>query len=256
LVAAIRHAARKFPTYFLAPLFPFLGVIFFAGLLALVGLLLRLDEIGVAIAGALWFLVVLGGFAMAYLLVGLLFGWPLMWPAAGAERDADFFESVSRAYSYTRQAPLKYLFYALVAAAFGGLCWLLVALFAEAVIALGVWGVSWGAGRDLTLEVLGAVNQMSSDGAAGASPLLRFGLGLIAAWTALVRIVVAAFAFSYFWCAFCAIYLLLRLDVDRREMDEVWLAEPRPAPPPLPASKPAIAPESSPSRDEPGGMFD
>jgi hypothetical protein len=253
-LAAIRHAVRKFPTYFLAPLFPFLGVIFFGALLAAIGLLLRLGNTGVAIAGVLWLLVILGGFAMAYLLVGLLFGWPLMWPAAGAERDADLFESVSRAYSYTRQAPLKYLFYALVAALFGGLCWLLVAMFAEAVIALGLWGVSWGAGRDLTLEAIGASQLIGSDAAFHAPPMQWFGLGLIAAWTALVRIVVTAFAFSFFWCAFCAIYLLLRLNVDRREMDEVWIAEQRPAAPL--ASKPTIAAESSAGNEVAGQAFE
>jgi hypothetical protein len=216
--AALWHSLRMFPTYFLGPLFPFLGVIVLGALLALVGLLLRMGDLGLAIAGVLWILVMLGGFAMAYLLVGLLFGWPLMWAAASAERDSDFFDTVSRAYSYTRQAPLKYLFYAIVAVLFGGLCWLLVELFAEAVISLAEWGVSWGAGRDRMLELRDTTIERSS--------LARFGLSLIAAWIGLVRAVATAFAFSFFWCAACAIYLLLRHDVDRREMDEVWI-EPR-----------------------------
>jgi hypothetical protein len=233
--AALWHSLRMFPTYFLSPLFPFLGVIVLGALLALVGLLLRGGSVGLAVAGVLWFLVILGGFAMAYLLVGLLFGWPLMWAAASAERDADLFDSVSRAYSYTRQAPLKYLFYAIVAVLFGGLCWLLVELFAEAVISLGEWGVSWGAGRDRMLELRDATIERSS--------LARFGLSLIAAWTGLVRAVATGFAFSFFWCAFCAIYLLLRYDVDRREMDEVWLDPREPAASPPVASPTAARPE-------------
>jgi hypothetical protein len=216
--AALMHSLRKFPTYLLGPLFPFLGVIVIAALLALIGLLLRMGSFGLAVAGVLWVLVILGGFAMAYLLVGLLFGWPLMWAAASADRDADFFDTVSRAYSYTRQAPLKYLFYAIVAALFGGLCWLLVEVFAEAVISLGEWGVSWGAGRDQILELRDPGIERTS--------LARFGLSLIAAWTGLVRAVATGFAFSFFWCAACAIYLLLRFDVDRREMDEVWIDSP------------------------------
>lgn len=238
LRSAVGHAARKFPTYFLAPLFPFLGVFIAAAVLALFGLILRLGEVGVLVAGVLWLVVLIGGFAMAYLLVGLLFGWPLMWVAASAERDADFFESVSRAYSYTRQAPLRYLFYALVAVLFGGLCWLLVQLFAEAVIYLGEWGVSWGAGRDRLLALREAALLVDANDSAAVPPMLRVGLGLMAAWTALVRTIATAFVFGFFWCAYCALYLLLRHDVDHREMDEVWLAAERPSPAP---SRPVVS---------------
>jgi hypothetical protein len=233
--AAVWHSLRKFATYLLGPLFPFLGVLVIGVLLALFGLLLRMGSFGLAVAGVLWVLVILGGFALAYLLVGLVFGWPLMWAAASAERDADFFETVSRAYSYTRQAPLKYLFYAIVAAAFGGLCWLLVELFAEAVISLGLWGVSWGAGRDGILQLFDPTVERSS--------LARFGLSLIYAWTGLVRAVATGFAFSFFWCAACAIYLLLRYDVDRREMDEVWIERRQPRLPPQAEGPDATQPD-------------
>jgi hypothetical protein len=43
---------------------------------------------------------------------------------------------------------------------------------------------------------------------------------------------------------------LLRLNVDRREMDEVWIAEQPAATPPLPASKPTIATETQSTSDE------
>lgn len=247
LRASLRHALRKFPAYFLGPLFPLLGVLVLAAFLALFGLLLRAGDVGVLIAGVLWFVVLLAGFGMAYLLLGLLFGWPLMWVAVSAERNADFFEAVSRSYSYARQAPLKYLFYALVALLYGGLCWLLVQIFAEAVLTLGQWGVAWGAGRERSFALSQTVHAVTA-GIPGEfpSPRWRTGATLIAGWTGLVRVVATAFAFSFFWSAFCAIYLLLRYDVDRREMDEVWLEltppfEPRPAP--------TIAPE--PESNEP-----
>ena len=31
----------------------------------------------------------------------------------------------------------------------------------------------------------------------------------------------SAFAYSYFWCGFAAIYLLMRYDVDATEVDEI-----------------------------------
>ncbi len=242
LRAALRHAVRKFPTYFLAPLFPLLGVVLFGAGLAAFGLLLRGGGIGVLIAGALWFLVLLGGLAMAYISLGLLFGWPLMWITASAEQDTDFFESVSRAYSYTRQAPLQYLFYAIVAVLFGGLCWLLAEFFTEATIQLGDWGVSWGAGREIVTQVRAATTLSDDQLADELPPRIRTGVQMVAAWTAFAHSVTTAFAFSYFWCAYCAIYLLLRYDVDRREMDEVWFAQENAgltnAPPPLSITSP------------------
>jgi hypothetical protein len=41
----------------------------------------------------------------------------------------------------------------------------------------------------------------------------------------LIHAVTAAFRFSFFFCAASAIYLLLRHDVDEKEMDEIYLGE-------------------------------
>ena len=61
-----------------------LGAGLVALLLALVGLALRVD-VGVLVASVFWPLVLLGGFVMAFLLLGLFFGFPLMWGAISAE---------------------------------------------------------------------------------------------------------------------------------------------------------------------------
>ena len=66
----------------------------------------------------------LAGLLMALLLLGLLFGWPLMWGTISTE-GTDSFDALSRSYAYLFQRPLHYLFYALVAA-IGWLGWILV----------------------------------------------------------------------------------------------------------------------------------
>ena len=109
------YARDKWPSYFGAPLFPFCGVALAAVPLALFGLLLRTD-VGLVIAGALWFLPLLGGLFMAVLLVGLFFGFPLMWATISAE-GTDAFDALSRSYAYTYQRPLLYTLYALAAGA-------------------------------------------------------------------------------------------------------------------------------------------
>ena len=72
------------------------------------------------IAGALWFLPLLAGLFMAVLLVGLFFGFPLMWATISAE-GTDAFDALSRSYAYTYQRPLLYALYSIAAGARA--CW-------------------------------------------------------------------------------------------------------------------------------------
>jgi hypothetical protein len=218
LVEAVKYAVGKLGAYFAAPLYPLLGVVLIAVPMFLLGLLMRLD-VGVAVAGVLWLLVLLGGFLMALLLTGLLFGWPLMWGAISSE-GSDSFDALSRSYAYTYQRPLHYLFYSLLAVAFGAVGWLVVYLFSEAVIHLCYWGVSWGTGHERMSELLNAADGMrKSDGLLGA------GFGMLQFFNGLVRTIASGFTFSFFWCLATAIYLLLRRDVDQTELDEIFVED-------------------------------
>ena len=85
---------------------------------------------------------------MALLLLGVLFGWPLMWATISAE-GTDSFDALSRSYAYTFQRPLHYLFYAIVAGFIGWLGWLLVQNFAAGVVWMGYWAAGWGAARPI-----------------------------------------------------------------------------------------------------------
>jgi hypothetical protein len=214
---SMSHAAHYLGSYFTAPLFPLMGVALFSLPIALLGLLMRLDA-GVLIAGVVWLLVLLAGLAMAVLLLGLLFGWPLMWGTISAE-GSDALDALSRSYSYTFQRPLHYLFYALVAVALGALGWLLVYLLSDQIIALTYWAASWGAGATRVAEIIRAIELSPGGGVFGV------GTGLIEMWEGLLRTIAAAFSFSFFWCAATAIYLLLRRDVDQTEFDEIYMED-------------------------------
>jgi phosphate/sulfate permease len=145
-----------------------------------------------------------------------MFGWPLMWPTISTE-GTDCFDALSRAYAYVFQRPLHYLFYAVVAALFGAVCWLLVGLFANAVVELTFLMTSWVCGA----ERIAMVRQHAADlGSVGG-----FGSILIHWFVGCVQLLAVGFLFSYFWAAATAVYLLLRRDVDATEMDEVALDE-------------------------------
>ncbi|MEN6450126.1 MAG: hypothetical protein ABFC96_06525 [Thermoguttaceae bacterium] len=202
LLAALRFAWHKWPAYCAAPLMPVAAMLLAAICIAIVGLLM--NWIGVLVGGVLWPLVLVAGFVMGILLLGALFGWPLMWGAISTE-GTDSFDALSRSYSYTFQRPLCYLFYAIVAAVIGWLGWLLVANFAAAVIWLGYWAADWGFGHD------------------GVRAIGGFSGWLIHFWTGCVKLLAVGYLFSYFWSVSAAAYLLLRRDVDATEIDEVFL---------------------------------
>ena len=212
---ALKHVRQKFLAYFSAPLLPLVGVLLVTVPTALIGLLMRSDP-GLLVAGLVWPLVLVGGLLMGIFLLGLFFGWPLMWGAISTE-GSDSFDALSRSYSYVYQRPYHYLFYSVVASFLGLLGGLLVYYFASAVIHLVFWAASWGS-SNARLDVV----QHHADllGTVGG-----WGVELIGFWTGLVKLVALGFVYSYFWTASTTIYLLLRYHVDGTELDEVYLEE-------------------------------
>jgi hypothetical protein len=191
-----------------------------------VGLFLRLSlGLGAVVAGLVWVLVMLASLAAMWLLGGLLFGWPLMWPAISAEQEGDAFEAFSRSYSYVYGKPLHYFLYVMVAAMFGALSWAVVTVAGELVQEFGFWALAWGSGR----EAAALVREQALDFAQGEEGWLRSGVGwkvgtgLIGILLIVLHAVVTAFRFTYFFAAASGIYLLLRLDVDEKELDEVYV---------------------------------
>lgn len=209
----IRHAASKWLSYVWAVLMPLLAVLAAVLLSALLGLFLHVGP-GVLFAALVWPLVLFGWALTAALLLGLLVGWPLMWPVISSE-GSDSFDAVSRTYNYLSARPFHALFYVLVASVLGFLGWLLVSNFAVAVIYLSYWAVSWGAA-----EPVNAIRNGTDLGFFGGS-----GAALIRFWGLCVKLLAVGFLYSYLWTTAEAVYLLLRRDVDARELDEVFMED-------------------------------
>lgn len=216
---AFVFAGKKWTSYLAAPLVPILGVFGLALLLAIAGLIMRIPVVGPIGVGALWFLSLTLGFVMAMILLGLLFGWPLMWATIASE-SSDAFDALSRSFAYTFQRPFHYLFYVLVTVVLGLLGWFLVWQFSEAVIGLTHWGISWGYSEEHLAKAM--VDAPARD----AAFYSNWGLRLIEFWEAFVRALATAFSFAFFWCAAVGWYLLLRRDVDQMEIDEIAVDEP------------------------------
>ena len=156
-MSSIWWGVRKWPAYFGGPIFPLVGVFLAVFPIAVLCLLLK-SNFGLLLMGIIWPVVLLCGLFVAILLVGLLFGWPLMWPTVSAE-GTDSFDALSRSYSYTYQRPVHYLFYAAVAGVLGMLAWVVVLIFAKGVIVYSYWAASWGSGGARMTEIIDSDHQ-------------------------------------------------------------------------------------------------
>ena len=195
------------------------------------GLLMGTD-IGVLLVGVLWFIVVGISIVMGILLLGLMFGWPLMVSSVACESQNSF-DSMTRSFAYVLQRPFHYLCYALLAILFGGVAWVIVSSIADGMVGLTYWSVSWGA----NVASVDPVSQMDridelvlgmpldDKGDPTESNSMYAGRSAINFWNAVIRSLAAAFLYGLFWCLSSAIYLLLRKDVDQTEMDEIFLID-------------------------------
>ena len=100
LVKALRFSLGKTLSYFASPLMPLLALAAFsAGVFVIVGLPMNSDA-GLIWSGLVWVFVLGLGVLVGVLLLGLLFGWPLMWATISTE-GTDTFDALSRTYAYT-----------------------------------------------------------------------------------------------------------------------------------------------------------
>jgi len=255
LMEAVRFAARKYLSYLSAPLFPLVLVGILLVLMFVFGYLQMIPGFGdIIVDGLLWGLMILIGVAMAVVLVGLV-GWPLMAATISAE-GTDAWEAVSRSYSYVYQAPWQYIWYSLVALAYGAVIVFFIGIMGSLTVYLSKWGVSQTPGlgwKDRTPTFLfvyapqsfgwrtlllqddthnlvtkaGTINDTSYDAYVASMKWYNtFGAVLVSVvWVGAVFMLVLGFGYSYFWSASSIIYLLMRRKVDDAELDEVYLEE-------------------------------
>jgi hypothetical protein len=213
--AAVGFGSRKWPASFNAAAFVVVGMLALAIPGAILGLVMRADW-GLAVAGVVWPLVLLGAVVLAILAIGLVLGWPLMVATVGVERG-DSFQAISTSFSYVYQRPLYYAFYAAVGSVLALVAFGAAAALADATQALAFWAASFGMGHERTRAVLEGMTQP------GGGP---WGMTALRFWADGLTSLLAAFGCGYFWSVVTAIYLLLRRDVDATELDELVLDEP------------------------------
>ena len=147
LMEAVRFTMQRYLSYFTAPTFPLIFAAALVVLMSLFGFIHMIPILGEIADGLLWGVMLILGLVMAVVLIGLV-GWPLMSATISAE-GADGWEAVSRSYSYIFQAVWHYLWYSLVALAYGAVVVFFVGFMGSFLVYLTKWGVSQTPGIEM-----------------------------------------------------------------------------------------------------------
>ena len=219
-----------------APCVPLAFIAITALAMILFGVLLRLPFLGDLLGGISFILPIVGGFVIALLLVGLLVGASLFWPAVATD-GSDWFDAFAHGLSYPLSRPWKAAFYAIFMTAFGAACWVFVNLFTYVSLSITRGLVAWGT------SPLGLWARGTEDAPISKMELLWPTAGPTAmyAWPdwsqlgvfecvagALIGLCVYtviglmwSFLASFYYCGSTVIYFLLRRDVNGTDLQEV-----------------------------------
>lgn len=221
-------ASKKFMGFFTPWVICVLGFAFFALCNVFGGFIGRIPFAGEILVALGLPMAILSGFIMAFIAVGYLFSSIMFLPTIGVE-STDSFDAISRSFQYLYAKPWHYIWYVLVAIAYGIPCILFVRLFGGAMIMLGLKTAAWGMGTKFT-DILTLTNLpmpcFDTSVMTGPVPVTyNIAAIIIGIWLILITGLIVSYAISYSLSANTIIYLLLRKKVDEIEMAEVYEEE-------------------------------
>lgn len=232
---------RFFSGFFVSPLLPLCIMLVIGLLLSIGGFFLWIPGIG-NIFSVLFVLALLGGLAIAFVLIGCVGGGSFFWPTVAVE-GSDGFDAISRSFSYFFGRPLKTIIYGLIALVWGGICWVIfqfvlwMALrITHACVSFGVggfcthwWGIREEAGEGMTkLDVLwrAPITDLYSMGdRAHMGGWEIFAAMVIGIWVLIAIGLLWSFLASFYFSSSTIVYYLLRRDVDATDYDDVYIDE-------------------------------
>jgi len=249
--AALSFSREKFPSLVAAPTETLAAFLVALVLMLLGGIPSAIPVLGEVISGLLFFLALLGGVAMVFLLLAAVLGFPLMWPTIAVE-GSDAFDAIQRSAGYVFQRPWHAGFYSFVAVVYGAI-WIVVVRMILMLV-LKATHVTIGGGMSLFgllssahTDTIGKLDAMWRMPAWQDLPLLpalssppfygeffnaplsgseTLAAYLVLVWIFMVVGLLAAFAVSFYFSASTQIYFLLRRSVDAVDFDEIYYEEP------------------------------
>ncbi|MGB0715218.1 MAG: hypothetical protein ACPGXK_05030 [Phycisphaerae bacterium] len=247
-----------------APCIPLIMFVILAVLLFLFGgLVLWIPLIGDVLFGVLALFFALGGVVLVVLLTGLVVAGVLFWPSIAVD-GADAFDAFACSMSYIFRRPWKTIVYGLVALLLTSVAWGIVRWTAYAGLFMmrtvvgfgsspGLWGASEPSANKLERiwVFAGPDNLHTWPAFADLAWNETISASLVGVAVSLVIALVWGFLASLFYSYSTAAYLLLRFDVDRTDIGDIYddHYEPldEPAPDPVSDGKPDERASDAPS---------
>lgn len=248
---SLRFAREKFFSLVSAPLIPLAVMLAIGVVLWVAGLIAAIPYLGELLAGILYFLALLGGFAMAMVFLALVLGVHIMWPTIAVE-GSDALDAMTHGISYISQRAWHAAFYAISLLLYGAVTFVFVRLvallllkFTHAVTNAGMslFG-AWDSAATDTITKLDAMWHMPAWRELPFLPSLGgmpfwgtfynaplngtewLATFLIACWVFLLVVtLVGGYVVSFYCCGSTIMYFLLRRDVDAVDYEEVYFEE-------------------------------
>lgn len=238
---ALAFARGKFfGGFYLAPCIPLAFIVITMVCLALGGMLLRVPILGDILGGLGFIIALVGGFVITLIMIGMIVGGSLFWPAVAAE-GSDAFDAFSRGLAYPLSKPFKAMLYAAISVVYASFCWLFINVFVSLTLTMTRtivgFGTSpfgwWSRGEEgasvSKLELLWpAIGPSTMVGWPDWSQLAWyecFSAFMIGIEVLLVVCLMWAFLTSFYFSGSTIIYFLLRNDVDGIDLDELYTEE-------------------------------
>ena len=209
-------------------LLPLLIAAALAGLLVLGGLLLTLPWIDM-LGGVLYGLALLGGFGVAFLVIGYALGFSLLVPAVACE-NCDAPDAQQRAYAYVLGRPLHLLGYGLTGLIGLAIGFVVISFIASLMLnfTAGLIGV-WSDNSAFTTAGGASLFNLTGDTIAlHVSWHSQVAGWFVSFWRTVIVGLVGGYVFANYFSGSTIVYLLMRRACDGQEITEIW--QPRQVP--------------------------
>jgi hypothetical protein len=231
-------AIRRLGVFIKTPLAPFVILLAFGIVMAVIALLGAIPFIGPVLIGLIFFVFLGIAFVLMLLLLGVLGGFHLLYPAIAVE-DADAFDAMSRSFAYVYARPWRLVIYTLLSLVYGAITFLFVSFVVYLIFLITHTFVGWG--MNLFGSHFGAMSGVPALQTIWPEPqFLRFttpvnwyamnwpeaiGSFCMHIWFYFFITAIWAYVVSYYFSSHTILYLLLRRSVDGQNLTDVHLEE-------------------------------
>ncbi|OQA03008.1 MAG: hypothetical protein BWY69_00712 [Planctomycetes bacterium ADurb.Bin401] len=202
-------------------------------IISFIGLIGNIPYAGELLLALFFLLVLFAGVIMAFTAIWACASFNLMFGAIGCDKS-DTFDAISRAYNYVYSRPWRLVGYTILAAFYGGICYLFVRFFAYVTLLLSRWFLQVGVfaqsrgGQqfdkiDAIWPILEFFNFLGTSGDMTKPITQTISSAVVHFEILIISGLILSFVISYYFSAGTVIYCLLRKKVDNTPIEKIYI---------------------------------